>query len=291
MPEGEPEVKVTVPDLSAGIDIANDRILGQAPAGGELTVSVLEGPGITDALESSTSAGPDGSYAVDLSGIADAQPGHAGDVRWTDEHDNTFHAFFAALAVEVTIGARNVTGTMTPGDTVSVALAAEDGTAKGNSSGQLLGDYVFNLPQNRRDRRNFGPVAVGDEISVTQTSEIPGASITVSRSHRPDHDRQCLAGRQARAGHGRGRGERRSRGDLALRRGRSSWRRPSPTRTASTWPRSRTPTGWGPAGASARPTTSRRACASARSNPSSRCAWACTNRRSRASPIPARRLR
>ena len=34
-----PEVKVTVPDLSAGIDIANDRILGNAPVGGELTVA------------------------------------------------------------------------------------------------------------------------------------------------------------------------------------------------------------------------------------------------------------
>jgi hypothetical protein len=180
LPDGGDEVKVTVPELAAGIDIANDRILGSAPAGGELSVSVVEGPGITDALTQMVTAAADGSYSVDLSGTTDAQPGHAGDVSWTDEHNNTFHAFFAALAVEVTIGARNVTGTMTPGDTVSISLAAEDGAAKGSTAGQLLGDYTFDQPQDRRDRRNFGPIAVGDEISITQTSAIPGASITIA---------------------------------------------------------------------------------------------------------------
>ena len=191
MPQGAEEVKVTVPDLAAGIDIADDLILGRAPAGGELLVQVLEGPGITDALTQTLTAGGDGSFAMSLAGTADAQPGHAGSVTWEDEFDNTFHAFFAALTVDVTIGARNVSGVASPGDEVAVTLTGDDGSAKGSSSATLIGDYEYSLPQGGfgggggpggpgGPGNQFGPIAVGDEISVTQSSEIPGASLTLS---------------------------------------------------------------------------------------------------------------
>ncbi len=180
MPEGADEVKVTIPNLAAGIDIANDTVIGTAPAGGQLLVQLIEGPGVTSPVTQTAMAGGDGSYSVDLSGLADAQPGHAGGVSWTDEFDNTFHAFFAALTVDVTIGTRQVSGIASPGDTVAISLAAEDGTAKGSSSTQLIGDYEYALPQGFQGQQQFGPVSVGDEISVTQVSAIPGATLTVS---------------------------------------------------------------------------------------------------------------
>jgi len=176
-PEGGETVAVEVPSLGVGAATNGDRVLAKGPASAQLAIELdtRQAGQIKDVLTLDAS----GAAEYLMPGGATLVPDDTGVVSLSTADENVFHASFDVMSVDVTVGARQVEGVATLGTNVAISLAGADGSSKGRGTGEVLGGPEFQLPTGR-DQRRFGPVAVGDTITVTQSGGLPGTDRTIS---------------------------------------------------------------------------------------------------------------
>lgn len=124
--EGEP-LSIEVPDLSADVDDSRSRIVGRAPAGTAVTVTVEAAvPGAPP--PSRVIADMDGRFAFELPGGMRLADGQGGWVTWVDADGHRFDAYFAARAVEITLDTAYARVRSTIGNELAVRRRADFGT-------------------------------------------------------------------------------------------------------------------------------------------------------------------
>lgn len=190
-PQGAAEQTASVPDLAAALDVDGDRVVGRAPAGSSVAVSLTSGPGVTAPTTNTVTAGADGAFATTFAGH-DLAAGHAGVATLLTADGNTFRARFVALEASTSIGARAVSGSATPGDRVNVSFSAPDGAARGRGAVTVRPGLTWNVAAGGGGGGGGGggPNALqvlraGDTVSVTVVSGVPGGTRTL-RGVAPD---------------------------------------------------------------------------------------------------------
>ncbi|HIQ06410.1 MAG TPA: hypothetical protein EYH31_12120 [Anaerolineae bacterium] len=190
---------LTIPDISADVDPASDRVTGQAPADAWLTGSVEGGPkpgpalkaGGADAVNGlATSplgvrADGAGVYTMDFSGLADLQPNTSVRVTWYAAEGHRVHFQFVALTFNVDLTEDRIQGETTA-DTVIATLADDNGVRK-TRRGTPTGSDGFTLDL-------LTDIAAGDTLTVTAGSATAVLSIPELSGH-ADHLTDRVTGR------------------------------------------------------------------------------------------------
>ncbi len=185
-PQGAAEQTAAVPDLAADIDIDGDKVVGKAPAGASVDVVLNAGPNVTAAMTNTVTAAADGTFSTSFSG-RDLVAGHGGQATITTADGNTFSARYVALNATAAIGARSISGSVTPGDRVNVGFSAPDGAARGRGQVATVRPTAnWNVAAGGGGGGGGGggptalqPLRVGDTVTVTVTSALPGGTRTL----------------------------------------------------------------------------------------------------------------
>lgn len=184
-PQGAAEQTAAVPDLAAAIDVDGDRVVGRAPAGSSVAVSLEAGPGVTAPMTNTVTAAADGSFSTTFAGH-DLKAGHGGRAALTTADGNTFDARFVAIEASASIGARGASGSATPGERVNVAFSAPDGAARGRGAVTVRPGVNWNVAAGGGGGGGGGggPNALqvlraGDTVSITVASGLPGGTRTL----------------------------------------------------------------------------------------------------------------
>ncbi len=118
---------VRVPDLSADVDDNRRRIVGRAPAGTAVTVTVEAAvPGAPPPTR--VVADASGRFAFELPGGLSLADGQGGWVTWVDADGHRFDAYFAARFVEITLDTAYARVRSTIGNELEVKRRANNGT-------------------------------------------------------------------------------------------------------------------------------------------------------------------
>jgi len=179
LPTGGEELTVDVPAMAAGIDIDGDRVLGSAPAGAVLEISVPPA-GEPGATTTTVSAGADGSF--EATGLGDLEPGDAASVAMTDGAANTFSVYAVAVQASVTLGNPRMTGDATPGDTVRLSVVDATGSSRGPYETTVTGGTDWALPGGGGGggpTSALAPLVAGETVTLEHVSAVPGASRTI----------------------------------------------------------------------------------------------------------------
>jgi len=165
-----PVVTATVPALLVAPTRDRHRLVGVAPPGAALTVSL--GAGRTGQVALGRTVA-DGAGHFDMAMDAPLPADALGDVVYVDAEGNAFRAPFAVFLAEHAIGAREVVGRASAGSRVAVTLTA--------ASGARVGGFEGRVDASRRwvAQRDSGPLLPGDRIVVSIHGPIPDASAVV----------------------------------------------------------------------------------------------------------------
>ncbi len=171
--QGQKPLRVTVPNLTAGVNVAMDRVSGTAPPGATLSIVVIaSGPDGTT-LERSVTADAAGLFELNLNGVVDLQPGLVtGGVNYTTPDNHRFHLRLASLAGDITLGAGTLRGRATAGQMVAAAVRRGDGTNHDLPTVAATGDGTYVLPFYASDLESL---TAGDAVTIT-TSGGPAGS-------------------------------------------------------------------------------------------------------------------
>jgi hypothetical protein len=169
---------LTIPSFAADADIDGDAVIGLAPAGA--TVSVVHTQG-TSTITHTVTADAAGSYKLALAGTTNVSPGDIGVASTTTAENNVFRAQYAGLMAITALNSRQISGDATPGNVVRTGIRGAGGNAKGTRTATVQGGGTdFTVGQGGGGggggANAFGPVAVGDTITLTVTSSLPGGS-------------------------------------------------------------------------------------------------------------------
>ncbi len=138
--KAEESIDLTVPELTAEIDVGADRVSGRAPAGAELSI---EARWIFDAATLDLTAGPDGRYSADFAGQIDIVGGSLVTVtyRWPEGHRLILRSAAASMRVWPEEG--RVDGTVFGGTEVTLTLRDDLGipVAQGSDTAGFLGGF------------------------------------------------------------------------------------------------------------------------------------------------------
>lgn len=182
--QGDRPLRVTVPTLAAGIDLAADRVFGSAPAGAAVQVALTIGGSNPATIQRTVTADANGSFTLDLAGEADLQPGAVtGSASYTTAANHRFDAQFAALSASLTLGARTLRGQATPGTQVAVEVRRSDGSIVLLDPSEVTHGSTYTLAlggQGSPDQPAPAPFAAGDSVVVTQTGGPAGSDQTLS---------------------------------------------------------------------------------------------------------------
>ncbi len=197
---GQSAITVTVPDLGAEIDPVADRISGTAPADGAVELELHHGLDAAQTLTRTLVADADGRFTAELAGVADLAPGDYGWVRYRSPEGHRFTAPFAALALDVTVGADRIRGRGTPGARLEAVVVDAAGTEKGRAALRVTGGMDWTIP----DRWGYWTVpsiAAGDSVRLTSTAG-PGAAPRTLSVTVPELELTLNRGNQTVSGRG-----------------------------------------------------------------------------------------
>jgi len=179
IPQGGVTATLTVPSFGADVDVDGDAVVGRAPAGGSVQV-VLTHAG--SPMTRTVTADAAGAFRLALAGQTDVSPGDTGVASLTTADGNTFRAEVAGLIATTSMGSRTFSGDATAGNVVRVGIRDSAGTAKGFRNTTVQGggtDWAAGQGGGGGGPGGgapFGPIAVGDTITMSVTSTLPGGT-------------------------------------------------------------------------------------------------------------------
>lgn len=172
--------RIEVPDLTADVDVANDRVAGTGPAGAVLHADVALGSDPPSGRD--VTIGANGRWALDLGPAVDLGAVPAVSVSaHVDLGDGVrFHAHARTLSGAVTLGASEARGTASPGTRVGITIETPDGQTLQYGPELVIGDGRWSLALGGGAFGPVGPagpgqappphrVQAGDRVTLTQT--------------------------------------------------------------------------------------------------------------------------
>jgi hypothetical protein len=197
--EGDP-ITLVVPYLTVHTDMDQDRIWGDAPAGSNVKVTIVQGAPTTERI---TAADGDGVYSVGLSDIIDLRRPEdpmrvtdkhleqAGGVVITTPQEFEFWTSWCSSPILFDLGKQSdrfsVTGYGAPGRVVSLTLYSKAGKFLGHSSSRILTDGAVTQPGDVFARTLIGQDIVGTNIPILEgdkaTFSIGDDTYTLSVPH------------------------------------------------------------------------------------------------------------
>jgi hypothetical protein len=161
--QGQRPFVVDVPAFAADIDLAGTRVVGAAPAGSTVALSVVAG---TDALTRTVTADGAGQFALDVRGGVDLSGDEVtGRAVLVGDGGARFIARFAAVTLDVALGGWALHGDGTPGTFIAATRVLTDGTALALGPTEILGDggWWIHLDE---ETDTAVPLASGETITV-----------------------------------------------------------------------------------------------------------------------------
>lgn len=133
-------IDLDIPRLTAEVDATGDKVTGQAPPNGTLTVTA--GPFFGQQARDVT-ADASGQYSADFTGVADITPGSPVTVRLTVAGGHWISLATAAASLRVWPEAGRVDGTVAGGASVQINVVSASGAARATASAtaNFLGQF------------------------------------------------------------------------------------------------------------------------------------------------------
>jgi len=133
-------IDLDIPRLTAEVDAAGDKVSGQAPPNGALTVTA--GPFFGQQAREVT-ADASGQYSADFAGVADITPGSPVTVRLTVAGGHWISLATAAASLRVWPEAGRVDGTVASGAAVQINVVSASGAARAaaTATANILGQF------------------------------------------------------------------------------------------------------------------------------------------------------
>lgn len=181
LPDGGDPVAFDVPDLHVALDAAGDRLVGRAPAGASLEVAVD-----ADAapFAGTATANASGDVALAVPGVV---AGDTGSAVLRLPSANVVTALAGAVRAELAFGSSQTSGVATPGGTITIGYHHLAGGNAGQNTTNVNGGTDWNLntgmgggggPGGGGPGANRVPFSVGDTVTVTYASGLPGAAFS-----------------------------------------------------------------------------------------------------------------
>jgi hypothetical protein len=181
---GAPTREIEIPDLTADIDVAADRIAGTGPAGATLQLEY----GLAEATKSTeVIVDAQGRWSLDLAapGEDPLPPGSRGSAGWTSPENYRFSARFGSFDATVGIGAGSLSGQASPGTEISLTVDTADGQTLEYGPAMAMGDSAWSLQLGGGGGN--GPVGPGPGPGQGQPAHriAPGDRLTFHQSGGP----------------------------------------------------------------------------------------------------------